>query len=130
MNMKTLIGSIITITLLILVSTTSAVDANTTDRKKVEPLDNGEKEKITYIDGSCLGVEFNGPGFFRNVEINAGWDTWFTITAITSFLPFKSYQITAGRYIKAPFFIGIVPPMAPGRFAVKGYAIGDIEWSG
>ena len=69
MRKRIIIGSILIVSILVLVSISSAITANKVDKRKIEHLDNEEKEKITYIDGSCLGVDYNGPGFFRNVEI-------------------------------------------------------------
>ncbi len=134
MNKKILIGSIIAVAILVLVSSSSAVDVDNNvdnvsrENLTTEPLDNNETEIISKIDGSCLSSNFIGFGVFRNVEILAGYDTWVHIVGYTSLIPRRSYTEHSCNYVKAPIFIGYTFQVSPGRQTVHGIAIGDIEW--
>ena len=134
MRKDILIGSIIAVVILVLVSSSSAIDVKkdvggvSRENRTTEPLDNNETEIISKIDGSCLSSNFIGFGVFRNVEIWAGIDTWIEIVGYTSILPPRSYLVHFCNYVKAPIFIGYTFQVSPGRQTVHGIAIGDIEW--
>jgi len=134
MNKKILLGSIIAVAILVLVSSSSAIDVKkdvgsvSRENLTTEPLDNNETEIISKIDGSCLSSSFYGIGVFFDVEISAGYDTWIQIIGITSVLPKQSYTVHFGKYVKTPIFIGYTFQVAPRAQTVHGIAIGDIEW--
>jgi len=98
------------------------------ERIEIEPLDNGEKEKISIISGVCMNKD-TGNGLFRDVEIWVGGDTSVDISAYTSFpLPLYYHVTISGCYLKAPIFIGYCIVASTGRYLVGGIALGDIEW--
>ena len=132
MKKKILIGSIITIAILVLVSTTSAVDEKIILDEENKPIDS-TIEIISFIRGSCWKLD--PPGLFgihRNLELHGNpgeGDLHFTSFTIN---PIRLFSVPDPYCIVIPLFIGIIIPISPFDidYFVRGIGFGNIEWWG
>ena len=126
MRKKLVFGIVLVLTLLLLMPSISSLD----DNNESEPLDNGEKEKISFISGVCTKFEGEGLLGYRNVELWSFIEYGIDINGVTSYIPFRWYSVDDRSYMRAPIFIGYCYVAYTGRYLVRGIAFGDIEWSG
>ena len=126
MNKKILIGSIIAVVILVLVSSSSAVDVNY-DNNEIEPVDT-TIEIISFISGFGYEYEYEGDIIFlRNVSLFDS-ERGFTIRAFT-INPLRLFHKEEANVIHANRFIGLILDVAPGIIMASGIALGNIEWS-
>ncbi len=129
MNKKILLGSIIAVTILIGISTSSAVDVKTNDYNEIEQTDT-TIEVISIIRGNfeTFNRYENGVIFghiYGRVHPAIGVNIIsFTINPLHLF-----YSVTAKNHIDIPHFIGIIFWTAADNIIVTGIALGNIEWS-
>lgn len=126
MYKKIVIESIIAVAILLLMPSISSLD----DNNESEPLDNGEIEKISFISGVCTKFEGEGLLGYRNVELWSFAGHGIDITGVTSYIPFRWYNVDDRGYMEAPIFIGYCYVASTGRYLVRGIAFGNIEWGG
>jgi hypothetical protein len=132
MNKKILIGSILSVVILILVSFPTVISEK--ENPKIELLDN-KNEIISFIRGKGwpeipYGIEI---GEIRNLDIltNKGY-LHMTSIAINPerIIPLRITIFARPRHLDIPLFYGILigspVPYSPHR--IIGFAIGDIEW--
>ena len=130
MNKKILIGSIIAVTLLVLMSTTLAVNVKKDNENNIESID-FPIEVISLIRGNCQGIGGGNPGgplLIGQVSFTVHPAIGMNIRALTV-NPLKSYSATASEYIDTSFFFGFQFWTAGDNIAIIGFAFGDIEWS-
>ncbi len=132
MEKRILLGSVIAVVILVLVSSSSAVDVNSNDGNEIESVDT-TIEIISLISGICYEYEcehiFEGaPLFHRNVSLFS-YECKLNIIAFTikPLIPFFYNEDV--NTIHAKRLIGMIIPTHPGEFAVDGIALGNIEWS-
>jgi len=95
------------------------------DNNKNEPLDT-YKEIFTHIDGWCDSVKEKRIGYYIHFDVEiCSYDFEITIKGIR--FPFNFFNEFVYN-IKVPFFIGIIADERSPA-VVKGFAIGNIEWS-
>jgi hypothetical protein len=104
-----------------------SINANVNkDEKRIEPLDNGEFEVYSIIDGYCEVPQYEGIIIKRQVRIYGGE---LEIKAHTWNPNEPIYYATTSQYLNAPVFIGVFYPVALRAYSVYGIAFGNIEWS-
>jgi len=124
MNKKILIGSIIAVAILVLVSSSSALDV------KIQNKDD-DIYLITLIRGHPWSGEINGMGIFREL-------TAYAPSPGIEYIKIYGIKISEGKldsiqdnvhFIRAPRFIGFYHDGGPTNWdTVFGIAIGEIEW--
>jgi len=127
MNKKILIGSILSVVILILVSFPIVICEN--ENPEIESLDNGEDEIFSSISGTFEYMYRKEKKFiiYRDVEF-FGCVT-ATIKALTRNISRPVYYAYPTDYIKAPLVIGWGILLAPDRVTFGGITFGNIKWS-
>ena len=124
MKKKILIGSIIAVVILVMFSSSSALDVRIQNKVDIY--------LITKIDGRPSSCEIVGFGFFRELTARA-------VVGIDN-IHIRGFKISNGRlegfndmvvdYVRASHFFGFYRDGGPtSHNTVFGWAIGEIEWS-
>ena len=136
MNNKILIGSIIAVAILVVMSSSSAVEYKTDDIKvtsetinnKVEPLDNGCFEIITYVEGYTHPMTIKWVGIFIYLHLEM-WEYDVGAISIKAYTlnPLNPVYEANPKFIYAPLFIGSIGCTSSFDH-IEGYFIGNIYW--